>query len=76
MRKLRHGKDIATIRCELSSEEKVHEVDLTNNIDEVEELTEEESEGVAVIVVSGVGEVVNQNLDSVMLDILLNNGQI
>ena len=76
LRLFSHGEDIAAVRCELSAEEKVHEVDLTNNIDEVQELTEEESEGVAVVVVPGVGEVVDQNLDSVMLYILLNNWQI
>ena len=72
----RHGQDIATIRCELSTEEEVHKVDLANNINEVEEFTEEESEGVAVMVVSGVGEVVDQNLDPVQFRVLLNNWQI
>ena len=76
MRKLRHGQDIATIRCELSTEEEVHKVDLANNINEVEEFTEEESEGVAVMVVPGVGEVVDQNLDPVQFRVLLNNWQI
>ena len=76
LRLLRHGQYIAPIRCELSTEEKVHEVDLTNNINEVEEFTEEESEGVAVMVVPRVSEVVDQNLDPVMLYILLNDWQI
>ena len=76
MRKLGHGQDIATIRCELSAKKKVHEVDLTNHIDEVEKFTKEESESVAVMVVPGVAEVVDENLDPVLLYILLNNWQI
>ena len=66
----------STIRGEFSSEEKVREVDLTNHINEVEEFTEEESEGVAVMVVPGVSEIVDEDLDPVQFRVLLNNWQI
>ena len=76
MRKLGHGQDITTIRCELSAEEEVHEVYLTNHIYEVEKFTEEESKSVAVMVVPGVAEVVDENLDPVKFRVPLNNWQI
>ena len=40
------GQDVAAIAHELSSEEEVSEVDLPNDVDKVEDLAEEELEGV------------------------------
>ena len=42
-----------------------------DNIDKVEQFAEEESEGVALVVVSGVSEVVYQNLNPIKFGLLL-----
>ena len=41
-----HGEDVGAVLGELAAEEEVHEVDLTDDVDQVEELAQEELHGV------------------------------
>ena len=41
---------LAAVCCELAVKEEVHEVDLEENVDEVEELASKEAEGIEVVI--------------------------
>ena len=44
---------LAAVCCELSIKEEVHEVDLEEHVDEVEELAGKEAEGIEVVILPG-----------------------
>ena len=70
------GDDVTPIRAEFSAKEKVHKEYLSNNVDKVECLAKEESEGIPLIVILGVREVIEEVIDPVILVIRVHNGEI
>lgn len=55
-----HGQNIGAVFGELAAEEEVHEVDLSDDVDQVEELAEEELHRVELVVVPVDREVVDE----------------
>ena len=64
---LSHRQHVAAIGGELPAEKEVHEVDLEEHVDEVEELAGEEAESVEVVAVPVLGEVVEEDLLPLLL---------
>ena len=73
---LRHEDDVTAIRGELSPQEVVHEEQLPDDVEKVEKLAEEESEGVEAMAVSILNKVVHQHFLSVLLLIRVNDGHV
>ena len=73
---LRYGNNVTSIGAEFSSEEKVHEEYLTNDVYEVECFAQEESQSIPLVVVLGVREIMEKVIDSVILVLCINNWEI
>ena len=73
---LSHGENVSPIGGELSAEEKVHEENLADNIDKVEDLAEVELVGVELVVVPVGAKVLDQGFDPVGLDVGLDDGHV
>ena len=73
---IRHRDHVAAVSRELSAEEEVHEEELQDDVDKVEELAGEEGVGVELMVVAVFEEVVNENLFPVLLLVLVHHRHI
>ena len=71
-----HRDNVTTIRGELPAQEEVHEKELEEDVDKVEELACKECVGIELVVVAVLQEVVNQNLFPVLLLIFVDHGNI
>ena len=71
---IRHRDHVAAVSRELSAEEEVHEEELQDDVDKVEELAGEEGVGVELMVVAVFEEVVDENLLPVLLLVLVHHG--
>lgn len=67
---------VRAVRGELSVEEEVHEVDLSNHIDEVERLADEEPPGVEVLSVNIGGEIVDEEFHPFFFALFWNHGAV
>ena len=70
-----HGTRL-TIFSELSTQEKVHEVDLSDNVDKVKQFANEEFKCVEGVIVSIDSEIINQDLDSIFFGIWVDNWNV
>ena len=73
---LGYGNNVTSIGAKFSSEEKVHKEYLTNDVDEVECFAQEESQSVPLVVVLGVGKIMEKVIDSVILVFCIHNWEI
>ena len=64
--------NVTSIGAKFSSKEKVHKEYLANDVDEVESLTEKESQSIPLIVVLGVRKIMEKMIDSVILVLSVN----
>ena len=67
------GNNVSSIGAKFSSKKKVHKEYLANDVDEVESLTEKESQSIPLIVVLGVRKIMKKVIDSVILVLSINN---
>ena len=73
---IRHRDHVAAVSRELAAEEEVHEEELQDDVDKVEELAGEEGVGVELMVVAVFEEVVNENLFPVLLLVFVHHWHI
>lgn len=73
---LSEGEDLTPIGRELIAQEHVHEENLPDHIDKVEELTEEEAEGVKVVILDIGDEVVENEFLPPALVVLIYDGRV
>lgn len=71
---LRVGQDITSVGHELAAEEEVGEVDLSNDVDKVEDLAEEELEGVEGVSASVQPPVLDNVVNLVGLGVISKQG--
>lgn len=73
---LRHGQHVGAVRREFSAEKEIHEVNLSDDVDKVENLAQEELVGVEFVVVAVDGEVFDEKLDAIPLRIRIDDGYV
>ena len=71
-----HRDHVAAICCELPTKEEVHEEELEEDVDKVEELAGKEGVSVELVVVAVLKEVVDEHLLPVLLLVLVHHGDI
>lgn len=71
-----HTNNVSSICGKLSSKEEIDKVNLTDDINEVERLANEEADGVKVVVVDISGEIIDQQLFSFVFSFFSDDGAI
>ena len=71
-----HADDISPVGGELSAEEEIDEINLSDDVDKVQHLADEESDGVKVVIVQIGGKVVDQKLFAFVFGLFGDDGAV
>lgn len=73
---LREAQHVTAVRRELTTQEIIHEVDLHKHVDEIQRLADEEAEGIKVVTIQILGEIIQQNLLSLFFAFIVDDGTV
>ena len=73
---LSESQDLTSISCEFIAQKHIHEENLTHDIDKIEKLTEEEPEGIEIMILDIGNEVVENEFLSARLIVLVHDGTV
>ena len=72
----RHRQDATSVSRKFATEEQVHEINLTNDVDKVHDFAQEETAGIKVMIVQVGGEIIDENFLAFILGVLSDDGAI